>query len=75
MDTHVLQIAVNHYGLKGVPSLGRKKISMTPKLYDDINRKFSSLWGSYAGWAHSVKLPSRLVLCTTNFLDAGALHC
>ena len=50
VDTHVHQIAVKHYGLKG--SAG--KTSMTPKLYDDVNAKLQSLWGDYAGWAHSV---------------------
>jgi len=41
---------------------------MTPKLYDDVNRKFFCLWGNYAGWAHSVNLSPRLVLCVTDFL-------
>ncbi|RXW18616.1 hypothetical protein EST38_g7239 [Candolleomyces aberdarensis] len=50
VDTHVHQIAVKHYGLKG--SSG--KTAMTPKLYDDVNAKLYSLWGDYAGWAHSV---------------------
>lgn len=33
---------------------------MTPKLYEEVNTKFFSIWGDYAGWAHSVgfRLPS-----------------
>jgi len=27
---------------------------MSPKLYDAISEKFYSVWGDYAGWAHSV---------------------
>lgn len=29
---------------------------MTPKLYDDVNNKLASIWGTYAGWAHSVRI-------------------
>ncbi|KAI6005703.1 DNA glycosylase [Pisolithus albus] len=52
VDTHVHQIAVKHYhftrnGLKG-------KTTMTPKLYDQISKRLSDIWGEYAGWAHSV---------------------
>ncbi|KAH6918358.1 N-glycosylase/DNA lyase [Coprinopsis sp. MPI-PUGE-AT-0042] len=50
VDTHVHQIAVKHYGLKG--SSG--KLTMTPKIYDEVNSKLQALWGDYAGWAHSV---------------------
>ena len=53
VDTHVLQIATKHYGLK---SATRAKITMTPKLYEEINTKFFSIWGAYAGWAHCVSL-------------------
>jgi N-glycosylase/DNA lyase len=52
VDTHVHQIAVKHYGLGG--SSG--KLTMTPKIYDQVNGKLQSLWGDYAGWAHSVSL-------------------
>lgn len=51
VDTHVYQIAVKHYGMRG--SSGGK-IPMTPKLYDDVNAKLAKIWGAYAGWAHSV---------------------
>ena len=51
VDTHVLQIALKHYGFK---SMSRGKATMTPKLYEDLNHKFFSIWGDYAGWAHSV---------------------
>jgi N-glycosylase/DNA lyase len=53
VDTHVHQIAIKYYELKGA-SLNGKKISMTPKIYDDINAKLCNVWGDYAGWAHSV---------------------
>lgn len=51
VDTHVHQIALKHYGFK---SMSRGKATMTPKLYEELNDKFLSIWGDYAGWAHSV---------------------
>lgn len=27
---------------------------MTPKLYDQISKRLSDIWGEYSGWAHSV---------------------
>ena len=51
VDTHVHQIALKHYGFK---SMSRGKVTMTPKLYEELNDKFLSIWGDYAGWAHSV---------------------
>jgi len=51
VDTHVHQIALKHYGFK---SMSRGKATMTPKLYEELNHKFLSIWGDYAGWAHSV---------------------
>jgi N-glycosylase/DNA lyase len=51
VDTHVHQIALKHYGFK---SKSRGKATMTPKLYEELNAKFLSIWGNYAGWAHSV---------------------
>ncbi|KAI0320749.1 DNA glycosylase [Amylostereum chailletii] len=51
VDTHVHQIAIKHYGLKG-PLKARQTLSL--KLYDEINSKFTSVWGEHAGWAHSV---------------------
>lgn len=53
VDTHVHQIATKHYGLRSLGS--SKKVSMTPKLYDEINSKLADTWGKYAGWAHSVR--------------------
>ncbi len=50
MDTHVHQIAVKHYGLKGAA----KAANMNPKLYEEVSTKLSAVWGEYAGWAHSV---------------------
>ncbi|KAF5373836.1 hypothetical protein D9758_000640 [Tetrapyrgos nigripes] len=58
VDTHVHQIAIKHYGLKG--SVNGKKTAMTPKLYDEVNTKLVGVWGNYAGWAHSVLFTSDL---------------
>jgi hypothetical protein len=52
VDTHVQQIAVKHYGFRKGSS--GSKVTMTPKLYDEVNEKLTSIWGPYAGWAHSV---------------------
>jgi N-glycosylase/DNA lyase len=51
VDTHVLQIAMKHYGFRGVSGT---KQAMSPKLYEAISDKFHGAWGNYAGWAHSV---------------------
>ena len=51
VDTHVHQIALKYYGFK---SMSRGKVTMTPKIYEELNLKFLSIWGDYAGWAHSV---------------------
>jgi len=51
VDTHVRQIAIKHYGLRGSSST---KANMTSKLYDEVNLKLAMIWGEYAGWAHSV---------------------
>ncbi|KAG9036243.1 8-oxoguanine glycosylase ogg1 [Tulasnella sp. JGI-2019a] len=56
VDTHVYQIAVKHYGLRGTPG----KASMTPQLYARLTEKFTAIWGEYAGWAHSVLFTSDL---------------
>ncbi|KAJ7046882.1 DNA glycosylase [Mycena alexandri] len=57
VDTHVHQIAIKHYGLKGSLS---SKTSMTPKLYEEISTRLVAVWGDYAGWAHSVLFTSDL---------------
>lgn len=49
VDTHVWQIAARDY----MPKLKQAK-SLTDKLCDEIGDYFRSLWGDYAGWAHSV---------------------
>lgn len=58
MDTHVYQIAVKHYGLKGTPGKG----TMSPKLYEAVNSKLANIWGAYAGWAHSASTQFHLYL-------------
>lgn len=58
VDTHVHQIAIKHYGMKGS---GKGKTNMTPKLYEELCTKFVQVWGDYAGWAHSVSLMYSIV--------------
>jgi N-glycosylase/DNA lyase len=43
---------MKHYGFRGASGT---KQAMSPKLYDAISEKFYSVWGDYAGWAHSVR--------------------
>ena len=54
VDTHVWQIAARDYNyafkLKGKKAVG----SMTKDVYNGVSDFFQSLWGDYAGWAHSV---------------------
>ena len=50
VDTHVHQIAVKHYGMST-----KSKMTMSPKLYDEVNNRLAAVWGPYAGWAHSVR--------------------
>ncbi|KAI0672987.1 DNA glycosylase [Trametes maxima] len=56
VDTHVHQIAVKHYGLRGTA----KTANMNPKLYEEVCTKLAAVWGEYAGWAHSVLFTSDL---------------
>jgi len=51
VDTHVHQIAIKHYGMRGTSG---GKATMNPKLYDDVNAKLAMIWGKHSGWAHSV---------------------
>ncbi|KAJ7446827.1 DNA glycosylase [Mycena galericulata] len=62
VDTHVHQIAIKHYGLKGSST---SKATMTPKLYEEINSRLLAVWGDYAGWAHSVLFTSDLKAFST----------
>ncbi|KPP78036.1 N-glycosylase/DNA lyase-like [Scleropages formosus] len=50
VDTHMWQIAQRDYRYS--VATGRK--SLTDKVYQDIGDFFRKLWGSHAGWAHSV---------------------
>ena len=47
VDTHVLQIARSKY----LPHLTK---SLTDKTYREIQQHFKHMYGSHAGWAHSV---------------------
>ena len=57
VDTHVHQIAMKHYGFRGVSG---NKQAMSPKLYNAISERLYEVWGDYAGWAHSVRLMHQL---------------
>ncbi|KAH6963945.1 hypothetical protein HG530_003187 [Fusarium avenaceum] len=49
VDTHVWQIAQRDY------KFGKSKVKTLNKAtYDAVGDHFRDLWGSYAGWAHSV---------------------
>ncbi|KAK6704514.1 hypothetical protein SNK05_008433 [Fusarium graminearum] len=49
VDTHVWQIAQRDY------KFGKSKVKTLNKAtYDAVGDHFRNLWGSYAGWAHSV---------------------
>ena len=51
VDTHIFQIASEKY----LPHLKKYK-SVTDKVYNEIGNHFRDLYGTYAGWAHSVFL-------------------
>lgn len=71
VDTHVQQIAVKHYKLKGI----KAKTAMSPKLYEEVATRLTAVWGEYAGWAHSVRLTVS-VLCSNLTLTptSGVVH-
>lgn len=50
VDTHVWQIAMRDYKFSGKA----KNKTLTKALYDAVGDHFRDLWGSQAGWAHSV---------------------
>ena len=50
VDTHVFQIAKANY----VPHLSEAK-TVTERVYNEISTHFQNLFGSYSGWAHSVR--------------------
>ncbi|XP_061591882.1 N-glycosylase/DNA lyase [Cololabis saira] len=50
VDTHVWQIAKRDYEY----AAGSGQKTLTDKLHRDIGDYFRKLWGSHAGWAHSV---------------------
>ncbi|KAJ3554471.1 hypothetical protein NM688_g3089 [Phlebia brevispora] len=68
VDTHVHQIAVKHYGMSG--STSKSKTNMTPKLYEQVTSKLTTMWGSYAGWAHSVLFTSDLKAFSANSIES-----
>ncbi|KAF8635610.1 hypothetical protein AX15_000250 [Amanita polypyramis BW_CC] len=67
IDTHVYQLAIKYYGLKGS---AKGKPAMSPKIYDEVSAKLYSIWGEHAGWAHSVMFTSDLKSFSTYGLPA-----
>lgn len=55
VDTHVWEIVTRDYA----QHLAAAK-SLTPKVHDEIGAVFRALFGSRAGWAHSVLFASEL---------------
>ena len=51
VDTHVYQIAVRDYGLKG-----SKDANVSKNTYNKVREKLQGVWGEKAGWAHQVRL-------------------
>jgi len=78
VDTHVHQIAIKHYNLRGP----KQKQAMTPKLYDEVQTKLGNIWGSWAGCAHTVLFTAdlrafenyRLASSTSSLIEAQALQ-
>ena len=54
MDTHVWQLAVEHY----TPDLQGK--SLTPRIMDEVEDAIVSVFGEYAGWAHNTLFVAEL---------------
>lgn len=55
VDTHVYQIAVRDYGLKG-----SRDSTVGKAMYSKIREKLQEAWGQKAGWAHQVRRISTL---------------
>lgn len=53
VDTHVYQIAVRDYGMKG-----SRDATVNKAMYAKVNEKLRAVWGDKAGWAHQVDLVS-----------------
>jgi 3-methyladenine DNA glycosylase/8-oxoguanine DNA glycosylase len=47
VDTHVWQLALEHY----TPGLEGK--SLTPRIMDEVESAIVGVFGEYAGWAHN----------------------
>ena len=59
VDTHVYQIAARNY-MKHLPL--SKKTSITEKTYNEVSSKLQTVFGSHAGWAHSVLFTADLAM-------------
>ena len=55
VDTHVYQIAVRDYGMKG-----SRDATVNKAMYAKVTEKLRTVWGDKAGWAHQVDCSSLL---------------
>ena len=53
IDTHMWQLARNHYNAP-------KSKSLTNRVYKDIAKLYQNVFGEYAGWAHSILFAASL---------------
>lgn len=51
VDTHVYQIAAQHY----MPKLDPKLKSVSSRMYEEIGNHFRQVYGPLAGWAQTVR--------------------
>lgn len=65
VDTHVWQIAMRDYKFGGKS----KNKTLTKALYDAVGDHFRELWGSQAGWAHSVLFTADLRTFSDRLVD------
>lgn len=47
---------------------------MTPKIYDEVSSKLFTIWGEFAGWAHSVSIPENTMELRRSSILSGALY-
>ncbi|KDR07858.1 N-glycosylase/DNA lyase isoform X2 [Zootermopsis nevadensis] len=69
VDTHIYQVAVQRY----LPHLrGRKTV--TDKMYNEIGDHFRALYGSLAGWAHTILFCADLKMFQDSAKQKLGLH-
>lgn len=72
VDTHVYQIAAQHY----MPKLDRKMKSVSSRMYDEIGNHFRTVYGPMAGWAQTVIHQRQLsAMCVNIITFSGSFLC